>query len=553
MPTTPSASVVIPTRSRAGYLEVTLRSVVAQAHDLGAEVLVVSDGVNPAASAVAVRHRVKILTLPVPKGSNAARNAGVAAAAGPMIVLIDDDVLAPQGWLAALLAGASQTPDADVFGGPIRARLEGGGPRACGRESAPISTLDLGPDDTDAEFVWSANMAIRARTLKGVGPFDERIAGRGEEEDWLRRYSAGGGRIRYLAGAGLEHRREAPDCTIRALSRAEYRLGRTARRYDATKGAAAPLWRECRMLAGCVWHTVRRRCGYGVVMAAHSAGRVRELLTPVALGATGGDDFVSGTSGQVWGPRASTRTAMADALLDGLELAQLLPWRLRRAAAAGPRRRVLVLGIVRTDAPNLMADAQAELVRSRHDVEIATTPVDGRGKFENLNALLEKHPVDGFDWLLALDDDVSLPHGFLDSFVFLAERFDLLIAQPAHRRRSHAAWQVTRRRPFSVVRETRFVEVGPVTAFRSETLDTLLPFPSLRFGWGLDLAWSAVAGEHDWPIGIVDATPVRHGLRRIAAAYDRGEAIAEARAFLAQRPYTTAAQAKRTVLTHRSW
>jgi hypothetical protein len=54
-------------------------------------------------------------------------------------------------------------------------------------------------------------------------------------------------------------------------------------------------------------------------------------------------------------------------------------------------------------------------------------------------------------------------------------------------------------------------------------------------------------------MGIVDATPVRHGLRRIATAYDRGEAITEAKRFLAGKPYTTAAEAGRTLAVHRSW
>ena len=39
----------------------------------------------------------------------------------------------------------------------------------------------------------------------------------------------------------------------------------------------------------------------------------------------------------------------------------------------------------------------------------------------------------------------------------------------------------------------------------------LLPFPEgLRMGWGLDVHWAAVAREHGWPIGIVDATPIGH-------------------------------------------
>jgi hypothetical protein len=50
---------------------------------------------------------------------------------------------------------------------------------------------------------------------------------------------------------------------------------------------------------------------------------------------------------------------------------------------------------------------------------------------------------------------------------------------------------------------------------------------------------------------VVDATPVTHGLRPVAAAYDRSSAIEEARAFLSQRPYTRAADAGRTLATHR--
>jgi len=179
--------------------------------------------------------------------------------------------------------------------------------------------------------------------------------------------------------------------------------------------------------------------------------------------------------------------------------------------------------------------------------------VGERGKFENLDLLLERIPVDGVDWLLIVDDDVELPRGFLDEFVFLAERFDLAIAQPAHRWRSHAAWSVTRRRPLSVVRETAFVEIGPLCALRSQTFQTVLPFPVLRFGWGLDAHWSALARSHGWRQGVVDATPIQHGLRRIASSYDPADAIAEGREFLSDHSYTPAAQANRTLVTHRSW
>jgi hypothetical protein len=267
----------------------------------------------------------------------------------------------------------------------------------------------------------------------------------------------------------------------------------------------------------------------------------------------GEDAFLSGTSGEVSGVRATTKAMLADTLAAAVTLARFRPWRLRRAARRWPRRRVLALGIERAGAPNLLAAARQELLRSRHDVCFASTDAGSRGKFENLNRLLSDNPPQPHDWLLVVDDDVSLPRGFVDTFIFLVERFQLRLAQPAHRQRSHAAWEVTRRRTASVARETALVEIGPVVAFSAVTFDTLLPFPNLRAGWGLDAHWSALARQHGWRIGVVDATPIRHGLRPVASSYDSRDAIAEARRFLSGRPYTTAADAQRTLVTHRSW
>ena len=265
------------------------------------------------------------------------------------------------------------------------------------------------------------------------------------------------------------------------------------------------------------------------------------------------DDFLSGTSGQVSGIKATSRALVADAVAAGVTVTRARPMRLRRAERRWPRRRVLALGIERADVPNVLASARRELLRSRHDVQFASWTAGDRGKFENLNSLLASNPPAGYDWLVVVDDDVSLPHRFLDNFIFLAERFQLRLAQPAHRRRSHAAWAVTRRDRGAVVRETAFVEIGPVFAFHAVTFDLLLPFPELRFGWGLDAHWSAIARERGWRMGVIDATPMRHGLRVIATSYARDDAIAEGRRFLAGRPYTTARELQRTLVRHRKW
>ena len=115
---------------------------------------------------------------------------------------------------------------------------------------------------------------------------------------------------------------------------------------------------------------------------------------------------------------------------------------------------------------------------------------------------------------------------------------------------SHAAWRVTRRRAGSLVRETRFVEIGPVTAFRKDVAELLTPFPDLRYGWALDLHWSAVAAEKGWRLGIVDALPVRHEHAPVGTAYRHEDAIREAQSFLTGRPFVRASQAQETLVTH---
>jgi GT2 family glycosyltransferase len=570
-------TVAVPTWGRAAYLDVALESIAPQAADLGATLLVVLDGSDPESAQVAARHGAGVIAFATPRGLNAARNAVIDAVArrpdGPdatlpldhepsptrepafddgLIVFCDDDVAAPPGWLAALRAGAAAFPDHDVFGGPIRARLEGGGPRHCGREPAPITSLDLGDTDRDARYVWGANLALRPRAIRRAGRFDEHLNGRGDEEEWLDRLHAAGGRVRYVAAAGLTHRRTGTDAGLRSLVQNGYHLGRASRANDQRKATSPPLARELRDLAGALWHTLARRCSYGVVFAAHAVGRIGEAIDPTPEPAPA-DEFVSGQSGYVAGRRAVALAHLADAVADSR--AQLTRRRLAADSSRwAPVRHVHVLALERADAPNILPGALAELQRSRHRVTVARGQAGDRGRFENLNRLAAASPeLAGADWLIVLDDDVALPPGFLNNFLFLAERHDLTLAQPAHRRLSHAAWPVTRRRAGSVLRQTAFVEIGPLVAFRQNALVHLLPFPGLRVGWGVDAHWAALANEHAWRVGVIDATAISHALRPVATSYDQSAAMAESRAFLAAHSHITAAQAARTLQTHRSW
>jgi GT2 family glycosyltransferase len=582
----PSASIVIPTRARLPYLEVALSSIAPQAAELGAEMLVVDDACpSRAARELSERFGASYEPHAGPLGLNVARNTGVERSHGELVVFVDDDVRVSPAWLSALLDAAREHPQIDVFTGPIRAHLEdrgGWSSHSCGREHPPITTLELGEHDTDARFAWGANMAIRRSALERVGPFDPSLEHGGDEQEWQERLRADtpGARVFYVGRAAVEHRRAGADAGLRSLSRAGYTRGRAARRFDARQRRAPSLGREALTLCGCLGHVVRRRCPAGLTMVAHSWGRLREGLRERAQRVAGGqpsvaasagepgtngwrppaerapaEDFLSGTSGTVGGLDAVRREAL-DTALDAWELLSARHLRLGLAARhAPPLRRVLALGVERPERRELAAAIQAELLRSRHDVELYTCAVDGRGKFENLNLLLAAHAraLDTYDWLLVFDDDVELPRGFLDRFLFLCERFSLTLAQPAHRLSSHAAWPVTRRRARSVVRETAFVEIGPVTAFASSAFGVLLPFPELRMGWGLDVHWAALAREQGWRCGVVDAVAIRHGAAPAAAGYERGDAVAEARSFLAERPYLSAREADRTLTTHHSW
>ena len=287
--------------------------------------------------------------MPSRAAPNAARNAGWQAAGGELVMFVDDDVEAPRTWLPALLAAAAATPERDVFAGPIRADIEGGGPRSCGRDTPPITTLDHGAADVDVAVGWSANLAIRRAALETVGGFDESIpVGAGDEEEWQERYRSTGGRVRYVAAAGLDHRRAGADATLRALARAQYHRGRAARSQDVRKGVAPSLAGRAAHGRRLPLAHARRACPTASrsprTRWAARARRSRPIAADAA--ATAADrsrrrrpnDWASGESGIVGGVRLGARTRVEDALLDARRWATLAAARGSRAPRARRRR-----------------------------------------------------------------------------------------------------------------------------------------------------------------------------------------------------------------------
>ena len=287
-----------------------------------------------------------------------------------------------------------RTPGHEAFGGPIRAGARGH--RTCtpaGASRCRSRRSTSGPDDRDAELVWGANLAVRRAARRARRPVRPARSGPGDEEEWERRLRAAGGRIRYVAAAGVDHRRSGADARIRGLSRAAWHRGRHGRRFDEAKGVAPSLARRAA-------HARRLRLAHRPppLRQRHRPRRrrpragSREALAP--RGRTGRRGRRAASTGPTSPGRAGTlgrrgllagraRDLVADARDRGAAPGAAAR-RARDAAAAararGRRRR--------GPSSARCADAiAAELARSRHDVALhLAAGAPGLGKWENLRA-----------------------------------------------------------------------------------------------------------------------------------------------------------------------
>lgn len=103
-------SIVIPTHNRPSLLPRALRSALASCPDDG-EIIVVDDASDPPAAdslANLADPRLRLIVNPGPHGASAARNFGVAAARGDLVLFLDDDDELLPGYPARVLAFASQ-------------------------------------------------------------------------------------------------------------------------------------------------------------------------------------------------------------------------------------------------------------------------------------------------------------------------------------------------------------------------------------------------------------------------------------------------------------
>ena len=223
-------SVIVPTRDRPAALGRCLESLanLDYPRDLF-EVLVVDDGgtLSPQASVDAIRERVRVRVIArAHAGPAAARNAGAAEAAHPVLAFIDDDCRADRAWLTALARALAEDPGRMVGGRIVNALTRN--PFADASQTLIAYLYDYFNRD-GPRFFCSNNLAADRATFLAVGGFDASFPfAAGEDRDLCDRWHFARHAMCYAPDALVYH---SHDLDLRGFWRQHLRYGRAAAHY----------------------------------------------------------------------------------------------------------------------------------------------------------------------------------------------------------------------------------------------------------------------------------------------------------------------------------
>lgn len=219
--------------------------------------------------------------------------------------------------------------------------------------------------------------------------------------------------------------------------------------------------------------------------------------------------------------------------------------------------KILVVGVYLVDRENLASQITRELADSSNwkveqrwialgqgqpdsdtahfTIRVTNTPSP---KFLLLNQLLKTVELHDFEYLVVSDDDIHLPTGFLDNYLALVSHHGFAIAQPARTHNSYIDHRFVEQLDGIDARRTRFIEIGPLFSLHRSTFDYFLPFDETSpMGWGNDFVWPVLAERYGLKMGIVDAVPVTHNLRKPVAYYDYEASKNAMNKYLAEQPH----------------
>jgi GT2 family glycosyltransferase len=298
-------SVVVPTHDRAATLARSVASVLAVDYPRERfEVIVVDAGSAEPVAAAGVDATLVLAS----RDANRARNAGISAARGELIVLIDDDVVVPPGWLRAIVDSAAHWPEVECFGGPVKPVYDGELPRLCGSHELAGGSFWEGDAERAVGEVWGGNMAVRRSAIRRVGGFREGMHVH-QEWEWEQRLLAAGGTIVYLPSAWLWHHVSASRLRPMPMVRQYFRRGYVRAQVGPRMSVRNALRRSGHWLG----HALGTGCTRGWTETARSLG------------------LLCGSVGRAW-------CAVDDVAVEADELVGLAP-------GAEMRRRVLAGGV----------------------------------------------------------------------------------------------------------------------------------------------------------------------------------------------------------------
>ncbi|MBI2865283.1 MAG: glycosyltransferase [Chloroflexi bacterium] len=206
-----TVSIIICTRNRSKLLRGTVEAIL-RGSDLPDEIVVIDQSDPPLADLAGLEfgHNCQIRHLPTSSlGLGRARNVGIRAARGDILVLIDDDVLVERQWFRTMTEALRRAGPKSAVSGRI---LPGLAPRPGG--FAPSVKVDEEPATyrgrVDADVLYTNNMGLFRSAFDEVGLFDDRLGAgsrfpSSEDNDFGYRLLEAGYTILYVPEAVVYH------------------------------------------------------------------------------------------------------------------------------------------------------------------------------------------------------------------------------------------------------------------------------------------------------------------------------------------------------------